>query len=312
MQEIDDYYQALLLKNIEERAQKLISRNDNDETDLKSHPGITWKTVVSGLKSCSASYSSPGTAKQLDETFLMTPENLLVHTQEGSVFMDKKFKDYTFIAHNAKGYNGYFIVSQLLKEKMGMKLIAQGGKLMCIEVTRLGIRFIDSLNFLPMKLNRFPQAIWFEGCKGYFRHVFNMAKKQNYVGPLPKMEYYGIENMMSREKGQFLEWYQNNRDKTFDMQKKLVCYCQQDVKNLKEVCCLYRDEIMKMTQRVDRVEVDGELQNIVHCIDPFQYITLASVCMAIYKFMFLKPQTIALLPPANYYRQKKRFSTPSI
>lgn len=65
MQEIDDYYQALLLKNIEERAQKLISRNDNDETDLKSHPGITWKTVVSGLKSCSASYSSPGTAKQV-------------------------------------------------------------------------------------------------------------------------------------------------------------------------------------------------------------------------------------------------------
>ncbi|KYO30501.1 hypothetical protein Y1Q_0008162 [Alligator mississippiensis] len=41
----------------------------------------------------------------VDEAFLMTPENLLTSTPEGSVFMDKKFKDYTFIAHNAKGYN---------------------------------------------------------------------------------------------------------------------------------------------------------------------------------------------------------------
>ncbi|XP_059577891.1 uncharacterized protein LOC132248570 [Alligator mississippiensis] len=96
------------------------------------------------------------------------------------------------------------------------------------------------------------------------------------------------------------------------MQKELAYYCQQDVKILKEACCLYRDEIMKMTRRVDRVKVDGELQNVVRCIDPFQYITLASVCMAMYRFMFLEPQTVALLPPDNYHRQKKRFSTPSI
>ncbi|XP_059582038.1 uncharacterized protein LOC132250018 [Alligator mississippiensis] len=228
------------------------------------------------------------------------------------VFMDKKFKNYTFIAHSAKGYDGYFVVSQLLKEKMGVKLITQGGKLMCIEVTRLGIRFIDSLIFLPMKLSRLPQVMGFEGCKGYFPHFFNRAENQNYVGPLPKMEYYGIENMMSSEKGQFLEWYQNNRDKTFDMQKELAYYCHQDVKILKEACCLYRNEIMKMTRRVDRVKVDGELQNVVRCIDPFQYITLASVCMAMYRFMFLEPQTVALLPPDNYHRQKKRFSSPSI
>ncbi|KYO19966.1 hypothetical protein Y1Q_0021900 [Alligator mississippiensis] len=57
--------------------------------------------------------------------------------EERPVLMDKKFKDYIFIAHKAKGFDGYFIVSQLLKEKMGVKLITQGGILMCTEVTRL-------------------------------------------------------------------------------------------------------------------------------------------------------------------------------
>ncbi|KAG6937980.1 hypothetical protein G0U57_007829, partial [Chelydra serpentina] len=34
--------------------------------------------------------------------------------------------------------------------------------------------------------------------------------------------------------------------------------------------------------------------------------------MAMYRFMCLEPNTVALLPPDNYHRQKKRYSTPSI
>ncbi|XP_034645440.1 uncharacterized protein LOC117887198 [Trachemys scripta elegans] len=85
----------------------------------------------------------------------------------GTQFLD------TFLAHNSKGYDAYFIVRQLLKEKMGLELITQGSKLMCVEIKALGIRFIDSLNFLPMKLSKLPQVMGFEGCKGYFPHFFN-------------------------------------------------------------------------------------------------------------------------------------------
>ncbi|KYO27040.1 fractalkine [Alligator mississippiensis] len=34
------------------------------------------------------------------------------------VFINKAFQDYTFTAHNTKGYDGYFIISQILKEQM--------------------------------------------------------------------------------------------------------------------------------------------------------------------------------------------------
>ncbi|XP_019340259.2 uncharacterized protein LOC106737847 isoform X1 [Alligator mississippiensis] len=225
-------------------------------------------------------------------------------------FITKRFQGYTFIAHNTKGRDNYFIVSQLSKERKGVKLIAQEGKLVCIEVTSLGIRFIDSSNFLPMKLNKLPQAMGFEGCRGYFPRRFNTPENQDYVGPLPEARYYGVESMMPCEKEEFLEWYRENRDKTFDLQKELAYYCQQDVKMLMEACRLYRKEIMKMTRQGDTMEKTGKLVTSC-CIDPFQYITLASVCMATYRFMFLKHETIALLPPDNYHRQRKRLSSPS-
>ncbi|KAG8147242.1 hypothetical protein E2320_022692 [Naja naja] len=48
------------------------------------------------------------------------------------------------------------------------------------------------------------------------------------------------------------------------------------------------------------------------CIDPFQFVTLASICMAQYRFMFLKKDTIALAPLDNYQKSKKSFSACSI
>ena len=210
-------------------------------------------------------------------------------------FINKKFKGYTFLAHNAKGYDNYFIVRKLLEEKMYIDLITQGGKLMSVTVTKLDIRFLDSLNFLPMKLAKMPQAMGFEGAKGFFPHYFNTAANSGYVGPLPKKEDYGIDSMMPGERADFLKWYQENQGTIFNLQKELAYYCKQDVKILRKACLLYRNEIIAMSG-----------------IDPFNNITLAGVCMGMYRRMFLQPSTIALLPHDHYHRQIKRFSTPGI
>lgn len=46
----------------------------------------------------------------------------------------------------------YFVVRRLLKEKMCKELITLDSKLKCVKVKALGICFIDSLNFLLMKV----------------------------------------------------------------------------------------------------------------------------------------------------------------
>ncbi|CAN2389223.1 hypothetical protein PRIEUP_LOCUS4555 [Pristimantis euphronides] len=51
------------------------------------------------------------------------------------------------------------IVKELIQEKLRVKMIAQGGKRLCVTLPDLCIRFIDSLNFIP----KIPQAMW--GCQ---------------------------------------------------------------------------------------------------------------------------------------------------
>lgn len=58
--------------------------------------------------------------------------------------MDIKFKDYILLAPNCKGYDGYLIVSQLLKKKT-WQMIPQSGEHVRKQLEY--IQFIDSLNF---------------------------------------------------------------------------------------------------------------------------------------------------------------------
>ena len=62
-------------------------------------------------------------------------------------------KDYTIIAHNMKGYDGYFLMDHLIRNGIKHRVIYDGSKIMYINVhNNLNMRVIDSLNFLPMAL----------------------------------------------------------------------------------------------------------------------------------------------------------------
>lgn len=66
---------------------------------------------------------------------------------------------------------------------------------------KLNLTFLDSLNFLPMKLAKIPDAFGIEELsKGFFPHFFNKKENQRYVGPFPDLEYYGYNFMSSGER----------------------------------------------------------------------------------------------------------------
>lgn len=133
----------------------------------------------------------------------------------------------------------------------------------------LNIRVLDSLNFLPMKLAELPKAFGLsELCKGYFPHFFNKRENQKYVGPYPEPEEYGVEYMRTDDRESFQEWY-DEKTKTgavFDFRKEMESYCRSDVDISRRSCLQFRDIMLKTTD-----------------VDPFQYVTIASVCMGIYK-----------------------------
>ena len=71
-------------------------------------------------------------------------------------------KDFTAIAHNAKGYDNYFVLEYLIDNSIRPEIIYNGSKIMYMQVKRgLNIRCLVSLNFLSMKLADLPRAFGF-------------------------------------------------------------------------------------------------------------------------------------------------------
>ena len=115
-------------------------------------------------------------------------------------FLNDKFKGYTLVAHNGKGYDSHFIWKWLIDQGIKPYCIYNGAKIMFMEIPNLSIRFIDSLNFLQMPLKSFPKTSGMnELKKGYFPHYFNKKCNENYIGPLPSKKHYGYNQMKPDE-----------------------------------------------------------------------------------------------------------------
>ena len=211
------------------------------------------------------------------------------------------------IAHNFQGYDSYPILKQLNQEAIPYDVIYNGAK--CVTLTTktkekrklfaIEIKFIDSLNFIPMALARFPKTFGQdELCKGYFPHYFNKDENQEYVGPIPCQDDYGVNYMKPEAREKFMAWHQEQVENNyvFDFQEEILKYCRSDVDILAECCKLYREMFRMAT---DTTHDDTGL-------DPFDSATtIAAYCMQVYRTKFLKKDTIALLPQHQELKRKQ-------
>ena len=211
------------------------------------------------------------------------------------------------IAHNFQGYDSYPILKFLHANGVGCDPIYNGAK--CITLTtktkksyhlKTKIKFIDSLNFIPMALARFPKTFAQpEMCKGYFPHFFNKDENQEYVGPIPCQDDYGVNYMKPEAREKFMTWHQEQVDNNyvFDFRHEILKYCRSDVDILAECCKLYREMFKKVTS------MDGDVET---GMDPFDTATtIAAYCMQVYRTKFLRKDTIALLPQHQHHKRKQ-------
>ncbi|KAK3100662.1 hypothetical protein FSP39_023320 [Pinctada imbricata] len=197
-------------------------------------------------------------------------------TQFCDYITQEHFTNYTLLAHNAKSFDLYPVLENLI-DRHAMKpdkIIYSGSKIMYMYIgNKLNLRFLDSLNFLPGQLSKLPQLFELEElCKGFFPHKFNTKGNQNYSGRFPPPEDYGYETMSSARRKDFLLWYREKESETFHFQTEMLKYCRSDVDILRRACLKFRKLMLEVT----------------HGIDPFDYVTIASVCMGIFKTLFLK------------------------
>ena len=212
------------------------------------------------------------------------------------------------IAHNFQGYDSYPILRFLNQEGIPYDVIYNGAKCVTLRTKtkqkkrtslNIDIKFIDSLNFIPMALAKFPKTFGQdELCKGYFPHYFNKDENQEYVGPMPCQDDYGANTMKPEAREKFMAWHQEQvvNNYVFDFQQEILKYCRSDVDIMAECCKLYREMFRKAT---DTTHDDTGL-------DPFDTAsTIASYCMQVYRTKFLKKDTIALLPQHQQLKRKQ-------
>lgn len=100
--------------------------------------------------------------------------------------------------HNFRGYDSYPIVSYMYENAILPEVTMNGSKFMSIEVRHLKMKFIDSLNFIPMALSKIPKVFNLsELAKGYFPQPFNKCENQKIIlNRLPDINYYHPGGMM--------------------------------------------------------------------------------------------------------------------
>ena len=206
--------------------------------------------------------------------------------------LTKEHKDCIVIAHNFQGYDAYFIIKYLIQNAIKYEFILRGAKVLSMTIPMFNIKFIDSLNFIPMSLAKFPKTFGQdEMCKGYFPHLFNKEENWNYVGPIPCQNDYNVNFMEPEERKAFIAWHKEQVESNylFDFQKEIVKYCRSDVDIMRKCCLLFREMLRDETG-----------------IDPFgKSLTIASYCHEVYRTKFLKENTIAVFTHDRQLKTKQ-------
>ena len=206
-------------------------------------------------------------------------------------FIFGQHEGYTFIAHNAKSFDAQFILKYCIDNAIKPFCIYNGTKIMYMAIKEFNIRFIDRINFVNNALGTFPETFGLKELKkGYFPHLFNIPENQTYIGPIRSKYYYDPDHMKLEKCAEFLKWYDERvaEDYVFDFKKELVAYCRSDVDILRRSMMMFRADFLKIGN-----------------INPLQYITIASVCMAVYCSKFMPENTMGIIKdvPKNTFSQ---------
>jgi len=100
------------------------------------------------------------------------------------------------------------------------------------------LRFLDSLDNLPVFLKSMPKPFDLTCKNWYYPHFLKTANNLEYVDSYHETNYYGTDFMSSDERAQFSIWYKGIKDNIFRNRVELLAYCMDDVNVLRQACCV--------------------------------------------------------------------------
>jgi len=137
--------------------------------------------------------------------------------------------------------------------------------------------FLGSVSFLPCPLGKLPESFSLTAFKSWYPHYFNTEDNLQYIGPIPDVSFYGVNQICEEERREFLAWYESKKsESTFNNRRILETYSQDDVTILRQACEVFRREFKQI----------GNLEVFLESI------TIALACNKLLRKRFLLPDTI--------------------
>lgn len=150
------------------------------------------------------------------------------------------------------------------------------------------ILFKDSYKFFSISLKKTVQAFDLHvDNKGYFPYHINSGTDFT-LDHLPSINDYGYEEMMIEDQRVFMEWYEENKHKSFNLKTELQKYGDQDTRILAHALAVFRKNMMLITGICPYLSCS----------------TIASSCMSFYLAKYLKKDTMAITPSISYFNKK--------
>ena len=86
-------------------------------------------------------------------------------------------------------------------------------------------KFINSSNYIPMRLSELPKAFGLQDTlgKGFFPYLFNSLQNQNYIGPIPNITR---PNKCNPRNTSFMVWHEemSRSNFVFNLKQEIVKY----------------------------------------------------------------------------------------
>ena len=192
-----------------------------------------------------------------------------------------------WIAHNFKGYDGrllfdYFQTCNIIPTQM----LWQGGKIMQMQIQHpqhpeRSIIFQDSLSHIATSLARMPSMFGLDSSivkKGFFPYMFNTPVNQHYVGLIPPLDFFDVDNQ--HDKKGFMEWYNDwvDQKRVYNLQCEMRDYCENDVLVLSLSLSCYARICLDYSQ-----------------LNPLPFLTIAQFTFTHYRLTHLPCKTIFFL-----------------
>ncbi|NQY54713.1 MAG: hypothetical protein HRT42_14210, partial [Campylobacteraceae bacterium] len=208
----------------------------------------------------------------------------------------KKENEHSIVlGHNSSKYDMYLIINELFKYDKIIKVLCDGSRYLTVQLVSHDIKFVDTYNYIKQPLHKFSEIFGIFETKGYFPHLFNVAENANYLGILPDVKYYSPDTMKgdthaltgvaTGERGIFLDWYDENKNSVFDLNKELIKYCKIDVNLLSKGALIFHKSFYELTT-----------------IEPFiEAITLAQACNQYFRNNLLEKDCLAIIPPGGFH-----------